>query len=506
MQQNARRQDLPPGIRFAPTPEELIVDYLNAWVSDPKHAVPDDPVTVCAADVYAEDPAALTARLRAAGHDDGNWYFLCVNRWKDGNVNCGRFNRTVGKGGEGGRWHGGAKRVAVGRHGYRLSFEHFDKDGDKTEWLMEEFGTALEAASSEQGVRVLCRVHRTPRADGEGGAAAARKGAGRTLPASKRRRGGKQACQEAAQPDQQQQGYLAAGGADLDAAWRQWQWQWQQQQAMTAQGAAPPADVGIAYDASTSGAVGVGTSYQWPQTTMMGEAAAASYQLPYTTSSSSAEGAMMATTYQQPQGMEQQGSGYQLYNGAHGGVHFQYEPEPLQVLHAEMEPQQSQMGYLDNGGVDMQGQAEPLETTAAADAELQQCSAQVGYDNGCVDVVEEQPAPLAMVAADVEQQQWADMGGGVTVKDEPETLETHTGEMEQQQWPEMGGVDVKDEPETFEMHTGDVEQQQWPEMGPVNGGRDVKDEPETLEMPPEGVDPQLLTENGHMPRRPGFMD
>ncbi|VAH70268.1 unnamed protein product [Triticum turgidum subsp. durum] len=106
----------PPGFRFTPTPEELINFYLDLWVADPgKTPVFERQGIVCVADIYGEDPAALTSRHRRFGHDDGNWYFLCVTRWK-GAVG-GRASRTVRGGGT---WHGYGKRVTVAGAGHRV--------------------------------------------------------------------------------------------------------------------------------------------------------------------------------------------------------------------------------------------------------------------------------------------------------------------------------------------------------------------------------------------------
>ncbi|TVU50805.1 hypothetical protein EJB05_02195, partial [Eragrostis curvula] len=129
----ARRPVVPPGYRFTPLPEELIRCYLNPWVTG-RH-VPDG--VVVAADIYAEDPDALTSRFAHAGHD-GNWYFLCVARWKGGKAGT-RMNRCVG-------------------------FEYRAAGDRKTAWIMEEFVTNLKEATDGDGVRVLCKVHRSPRA------------------------------------------------------------------------------------------------------------------------------------------------------------------------------------------------------------------------------------------------------------------------------------------------------------------------------------------------------
>ncbi|XP_004978357.1 NAC domain-containing protein 26 [Setaria italica] len=152
----------PPGYRFAPTPRELILYYLNPWVASPAGQTPFGQTEgiVCAADVYSADPGTLTSGLRHFGHDDGNWYFLCVARWKDGNAGT-RMSRAVQGGGT---WHGSGKRIPVGRHGYRQTFEYRVPGGGKSAWLMEEIGSSLPEATGGEGVKVLCRVHRTPRA------------------------------------------------------------------------------------------------------------------------------------------------------------------------------------------------------------------------------------------------------------------------------------------------------------------------------------------------------
>ncbi|PVH33571.1 hypothetical protein PAHAL_8G024200 [Panicum hallii] len=165
--EQARWPDVPPCYRFTPTARELIRYYLNPWVVSPGQTPFGEPEgVVCAADVYSADPDTLTSRLRRFGHDDGNWYFLCVARWKDGNAGT-RMSRAVQGGGT---WHGSGKRVAVRRHGYRQTFEYRDAGGRKSAWLMEEFGSSLPEATDGEGVRVICRVHRTPKAaaDGDG--------------------------------------------------------------------------------------------------------------------------------------------------------------------------------------------------------------------------------------------------------------------------------------------------------------------------------------------------
>ncbi|XP_066333158.1 NAC domain-containing protein 58-like [Miscanthus floridulus] len=153
----------PPGYRFKPTPRELIQCYLEPWVAtEPGHQSPGEFYGImAAADVYGEDPGTLASRFQHIAHDDGNWYFLSVARWKDGNASSKRMNRAVGALGT---WHGSGKRIPVRGAGYRQSFEFRPAGGGKTAWLMEEFGTVRNDATGEDGVRVLCRLHLRPKA------------------------------------------------------------------------------------------------------------------------------------------------------------------------------------------------------------------------------------------------------------------------------------------------------------------------------------------------------
>ncbi|CAD6258391.1 unnamed protein product [Miscanthus lutarioriparius] len=147
----------PPGYRFKPTPRELIQCYL-----EPGHQSPGEFYGImAAADVYGEDPGTLASRFQHIAHDDGNWYFLSVARWKDGNARSKRMNRAVGALGT---WHGSGKRIPVRGAGYRQSFEFRPAGGGKTAWLMEEFGTVRNDATGEDGVKVLCRLHLRPKA------------------------------------------------------------------------------------------------------------------------------------------------------------------------------------------------------------------------------------------------------------------------------------------------------------------------------------------------------
>ncbi|RLN27776.1 hypothetical protein C2845_PM05G06110 [Panicum miliaceum] len=252
--EQARWPDVPPCYRFTPTARELIRYYLNPWVANPGRTPFGEPEgVVCAADVYSADPGTLTSRLRRFGHDDGNWYFLC--------------------------------RVAVRRHGYRQTFEYRDAGGGKSAWLMEEFGSSLPEATDGEGVRVICRVHRTPRAaaDGDGGEEPQEETDEAQLRPSKRVRG----------TLSQEHDFAAAD-------------YW------TTAGLAPP-DAGCSYASTSQTAAPV-------------------------------NGGASTTTWQlQP--MMEQGVGYHP-TGINGDEDIEEEPEPLEMLPADIGWQQfEEMGY-----------------------------------------------------------------------------------------------------------------------------------------------------------------
>jgi hypothetical protein len=156
-QQAAHRPCLPSGYRFNPTPEELIRCYLNPWVADGKTAVLFNG-TVCVADIYDTDPDALTSRFQDSSHD-GAWYFLCVVRWKYGKAGT-RMNRRVHGGG--GTWSASSSKKTVVGEGHRQGYEYRARGDEKTVWIMEEFVTNLQAATDDDGVKVLCKVYHSP--------------------------------------------------------------------------------------------------------------------------------------------------------------------------------------------------------------------------------------------------------------------------------------------------------------------------------------------------------
>lgn len=308
--------NVPPGYRFKPTPRELIQCYLEPWVAtEPGHQSPGEFYGIlAAADVYGEDPRTLASRFQHIAHDDGNWYFLSVARWKDGNASSKRMNRAVGALGT---WHGSGKRIPVRGVGYRQSFEFRPAGGGKATWLMEEFGTVWNDATAEDGIRVLCRLHLRPKATVAVAAAAAD---GDELqqqleandvpaPCNKRQR-------ERVPPRQQEEHHF---DADYWTAAPDVRGFSSSYATTTAAPAPAPPDVGCSYATTSSQ-----TAAAVPVTELTAEALAAAWQ-------------------HQPMMEQQAGDGgyqYQCAGGVHGGVYIRAdddEPQPLEVVVEDVE-------------------------------------------------------------------------------------------------------------------------------------------------------------------------
>lgn len=315
--------NVPPGYRFKPTARELIQCYLEPWVAtEPGHPSPGEFYGImAAADVYGEDPGTLTSRFPHIAHDDGNWYFLSVSRWKDGNRTSKRMSRGVGGGGELGTWHGSGKKIPVrgGVGYYRQTFEFRTPGGGKTAWLMEEFGDERKdaASNSKEGVKVLCRIHLRPKA-----AAAAADGDERRLQL--------QANDVPAAPSNKRQRHSAAARQvehhHFDADY--WTAAPNVGCSSSYATAAPPAppDVGCPSSYATAAAPAppdVGCSYAPPATELTGEALAAWQHQPMMEQASD------------------EGYGYQYHcAGVHGGVYTckaDDEPQPLEMVTADVE-------------------------------------------------------------------------------------------------------------------------------------------------------------------------
>ncbi|CAL9189184.1 unnamed protein product [Musa hybrid cultivar] len=140
---------IPPGYRFVPTAEELVVDYLANWVA----GTPLPGRAVAFADVYGTEPWNLLGSDRQEG------YFFAERQPKTSGGS--RVDRTAGTGSwllnrrqEPVKSIVDGREMVVGRRSY-LSF----KDGRRKNsgWTMYEY----EMYSSTFETRVLCHVKKT---------------------------------------------------------------------------------------------------------------------------------------------------------------------------------------------------------------------------------------------------------------------------------------------------------------------------------------------------------
>ncbi|KAK1698104.1 hypothetical protein QYE76_014801 [Lolium multiflorum] len=153
-----------PGLSFAPQDDELITRYLGPKIArQPLPAATAD--FIHETDVYAADPAALCAAFPPSysGIEESSkiWYFFTSPKAK--NSRGSRKSRTVGE--NQGTWHSESRKdVCAGKEkdrlvGYRRSFSHETSSGEKSGWLMMEFGVG---ANQEDGP-VVCKIYKTPR-------------------------------------------------------------------------------------------------------------------------------------------------------------------------------------------------------------------------------------------------------------------------------------------------------------------------------------------------------
>ncbi|KAG8063523.1 hypothetical protein GUJ93_ZPchr0003g16585 [Zizania palustris] len=163
---------LPPGFRFHPTDEELIVHYLrNRAASSPC------PVAIIAdVDIYKFDPWVLPSK---AAYGDKEWYFFSPRDRKY--PNGIRPNRAAGSG----YWKatgtdkpirssgGGATNESVGVKKALVFYQGRPPKGTKTSWIMHEYRLASADAHTANTYRpmkfrnasmrlddwVLCRIY-----------------------------------------------------------------------------------------------------------------------------------------------------------------------------------------------------------------------------------------------------------------------------------------------------------------------------------------------------------
>ncbi|KAL5204471.1 hypothetical protein ABZP36_009342 [Zizania latifolia] len=150
VEHDQEQPEVPPGYHFTPTPEELVHFYLNRWITGQPLGELEN--IVRHADVYTSEPTKLMEEHMRFGHA-GTWYFFSVAKWKG---TCK---------GTGGRFNHRRRRPVdgCGDGCGRLGFEYRDANNGKTDWLMEELTSNLPEATSNEGVKVICKVYLTPR-------------------------------------------------------------------------------------------------------------------------------------------------------------------------------------------------------------------------------------------------------------------------------------------------------------------------------------------------------
>nr|XP_043620324.1 NAC transcription factor 32-like [Erigeron canadensis] len=158
---------LPPGYRFCPTDAEIILYYLIPQIEKGTHP----PCRLHKVNIYDHTPEELAAAHKPC---DANWYFLTprTRRYANGK----RPSRTTkGRG----YWHAsqsyakvkdpGVVNGQVVDVGRKLSLAYFDRNNNKTSWLMHEYTTNdpdLPTGSDKDGTKltdwVIAKIYKKP--------------------------------------------------------------------------------------------------------------------------------------------------------------------------------------------------------------------------------------------------------------------------------------------------------------------------------------------------------
>ncbi|MCO5561216.1 hypothetical protein L7F22_014837 [Adiantum nelumboides] len=152
------QQRLPPGFRFSPTDEELLVHYLKnkACGKDYHQGV------IAEVDIYKHEPWDLP-ELSALPSPDPVWYFFNAQDKK--HSHSARINRTTGKG----YWKatGKDRKICSGPHfvGFKKTLIYYEgraPSGKRTDWVMHEYKLDEDYEKRSKAIcsAVLCRIRR----------------------------------------------------------------------------------------------------------------------------------------------------------------------------------------------------------------------------------------------------------------------------------------------------------------------------------------------------------
>ncbi|KAF7819305.1 NAC transcription factor 47 [Senna tora] len=165
---NARESNLPPGFRFHPTDEELILHYLKKKVA----SLPLPVSIIAEVDIYKFDPWDLPGK---AAFGEKEWYFFSPRDRKY--PNGARPNRAAASGywkatgtdktivmSSGGR---GGQQMSIGVKKALVFYKGRPPKGIKTNWIMHEYRLVhnnkpikLKDTSMRLDDFVLCRIYK----------------------------------------------------------------------------------------------------------------------------------------------------------------------------------------------------------------------------------------------------------------------------------------------------------------------------------------------------------
>ncbi|KAH7281143.1 hypothetical protein KP509_36G032300 [Ceratopteris richardii] len=148
---------MPPGFRFHPTDEELLVHYLKKKVAGKI----EDSGIIGEVDIYKFEPSDLP-ELAILNSRDAEWFFFNAQDKKY--LHRSRVNRTT----ESGYWKatGKDRRISVGScHGLKKTLIYYlgrAPHGERTDWIMHEYrlDDEVEKIMNSPKSFVLCRIRR----------------------------------------------------------------------------------------------------------------------------------------------------------------------------------------------------------------------------------------------------------------------------------------------------------------------------------------------------------